>query len=66
MSIQAEIYEIADELRAIASLGLQFAKDSYDKERSGKVMALSARLLASVKGGEIMYHLGGRALRCGV
>ena len=24
------------------------------------------RRLLDVKGGEIMYHLGGRALRCGV
>ena len=49
MSFQAEIYRIADELRAIASLGLQFATDPYDKARSEKVLALSARLLASLE-----------------
>ena len=46
MSFQAEIYQIADEMRAIASLGLQFTEDPYDKERCEKVLALSARLLA--------------------
>ena len=46
---QDDIYQIADELRAIASLGLQFSETSYDKERYEKTLALSARLLASLE-----------------
>ena len=36
--------------------GLELERVSYD----------GALLTPYVKGGEIMYHLGGRALRCGV
>ncbi len=46
---QAAVYEIADELRAIANLGLRFAQVSYDRERYEKTLALSARLVATLE-----------------
>ncbi len=49
MSTLKTIYEIADELRAVASQGLQYAKDDYDKERSERVLALSSRLIATAE-----------------
>ncbi|MEA1977676.1 MAG: NUDIX hydrolase N-terminal domain-containing protein [Chloroflexota bacterium] len=48
MSLQESIYEIADELRGIASSGLHFSSDPYDRERYEKVLALSARLIGSI------------------
>ena len=41
-----ELYQIADELRAIACLGRHFAKNPYDAESYGRVLAASARLIA--------------------
>lgn len=38
------LYEIADELRALANLGLYYTHDNYDRERYEKVLALGARL----------------------
>jgi ADP-ribose pyrophosphatase YjhB (NUDIX family) len=46
MSFEEMIYQIADELRGIASAGLTFSKDPYDRERYEKTMALSARLIS--------------------
>lgn len=48
MSLQESIYEIADELRGIASSGLHFSSDPYDRERYEKVLTLSARLIGSI------------------
>ena len=42
------MYLIADELRAIANLGLRFAESQYDRERSERVLAASARLVAAL------------------
>ena len=49
MSLEEAIYEIADELRGIASSGLFFSNDPYDRERYEKALALSARLIASLE-----------------
>ena len=46
MSFQNSIYQIADELRAVASLGLQYSEDPHARERYEKVMSSSARLLS--------------------
>ncbi|MBI5035074.1 MAG: NUDIX hydrolase N-terminal domain-containing protein [Chloroflexi bacterium] len=43
-----EFYQIADELRAIANLGLQFSDNEYHKERYTRALALSARLIAAL------------------
>jgi 8-oxo-dGTP pyrophosphatase MutT (NUDIX family) len=44
-----ELYQIADELRAIASLGLNFAQNHYEVENYERVLALSARLIAALE-----------------
>lgn len=46
MQLQDNIYQIADELRAVASLGLHFAEESYVEERYSKVLTASARLVS--------------------
>ena len=43
------LYEIADELRAIADYGLMYVQNDYDRDRYQKVQALSARLLAMLE-----------------
>lgn len=49
--MHAELYQIADELRAIASLGLHFCENGYDRERYEHVLQTSARLVAALQGG---------------
>ena len=49
MSIEETVYEIADELRGIASSGLTFTKDPYDRERYERALALSARLVSEIE-----------------
>jgi 8-oxo-dGTP pyrophosphatase MutT (NUDIX family) len=44
-----EFYQIADELRAVAALGLQFTANEYDLERYARVMKASARLIAAME-----------------
>lgn len=46
MSSTEELYQIADELRAVACLGLRFTANDYDVERYKRVLAASARLVA--------------------
>lgn len=48
----SELYTIADELRTLANTGLHYDKDAYARERNHKVLELSARLVASVEGGD--------------
>ncbi len=48
-SSTGELYQIADELRGIASLGLNFATDRYEVENYRRVLALSARLIAALE-----------------
>lgn len=44
------IYRIADELRAIANLGLHYSSNVYDRERYERVLAISARILGLIEG----------------
>lgn len=46
--MKEEIYQIADELRAVANAGLRWAEHGYDKERYEKVLKASARLVAAL------------------
>lgn len=39
------LYEIADELRAIANYGLMYVQNNYDRDRYERVEALSAKIL---------------------
>lgn len=43
------IYQAIDELRAIASLGLHYSKNEYDRERYQQVLAVALRLFASLE-----------------
>ncbi len=49
MDPRDEIYLIADELRSIADMGLHYAQNDYDRERYGRALSLSARLVASIQ-----------------
>ena len=46
-----ELYQIADELRAIANAGLRWSENGYDKERYERVLKASARMLAATENG---------------
>lgn len=48
----ATLYAIADELQAIANLGLMYCENDYDKERYEKVLTTGRRLV-SVLGGKV-------------
>lgn len=59
MTLEESIYEIADELRGLASSGLYFSEDPYDRERYEKVLALSAKLISVIEDrspGELLSH----------
>lgn len=43
--IVEQLYQIADELRGIANLGLRFGENDYDRERYQKVLSASARIV---------------------
>lgn len=45
----AELYQIADELRAIANQGLIYGENAYDRERYQHILAASARLIAAIE-----------------
>jgi ADP-ribose pyrophosphatase YjhB (NUDIX family) len=47
---QDTIYQAIDELRAISSMGLYYAKSEYDKERYQKVLSVALDLLAALEG----------------
>jgi len=49
MSSSEELYRIADELRGIACVGLQFTENCYDREYYERVLAASARLIAAIE-----------------
>lgn len=49
MSLNEILYQIADELRGVASTGLYFCENGYDKERYDQVLHLSARLVAALE-----------------
>ena len=42
------LYQIADELRGVANLGLLFTQNEYDKERCQKVLRASAHIIATL------------------
>jgi ADP-ribose pyrophosphatase YjhB (NUDIX family) len=48
ISSTQEMYLITDELRAVANLGLMFPESHYDRGRSERVLAASARLVAAL------------------
>jgi 8-oxo-dGTP pyrophosphatase MutT (NUDIX family) len=48
-SAMKTLYEIADELRAIADYGLMYVNNEYDRDRYEKVQGLSARLLGMLE-----------------
>ena len=49
--MQQELYQIADELRAIANAGLRWSENGYDRERYEQVLKVSARLVAAAENG---------------
>jgi ADP-ribose pyrophosphatase YjhB (NUDIX family) len=49
MSLTEESYQIADELRAIASTGLLWTDSHYDRERYERILAASARLIGALE-----------------
>lgn len=49
MPMLDELYQIADELRAVASLGLTYEKDGYGVERYKKVLHCSARIVGALE-----------------
>lgn len=48
-SLGETVYAVADELRAIALLGLRYAENAYDRERYERTLGLSARLVAALE-----------------
>ena len=44
--IISRLYSIADELQAVANLGLQYSRNEYDRERYEKVLSASMRLVS--------------------
>jgi 8-oxo-dGTP pyrophosphatase MutT (NUDIX family) len=50
-SMQKVMYQIADELRAIAALGLRYSESGYDHERYEQILKLSARLVSAIENG---------------
>lgn len=44
-----ELYQIADELRAIASLGLRYTESGYDRERYEHILKASARIISTLE-----------------
>src|SRR5262245_43480956 len=54
-----KLIECADELRAIASTGLHFTENLYDRERYDRLLALAARF-ASLAGAGDEAELGAR------
>lgn len=48
MMFQAELYQVADELRAIVNMGLHFSLSAYDTDRYEWALTTSARLVAAL------------------
>ncbi|MBN2500875.1 MAG: NUDIX hydrolase N-terminal domain-containing protein [Anaerolineales bacterium] len=49
MTDTQELYNIADELRAIANTGIHFTDSHYDRTRYEQILQLSARLTATIE-----------------
>ena len=43
-----ELYQIADELRATANIGIRYSNNEYDSDRYHRVLAASARLTSVI------------------
>lgn len=57
----AGLYTIADELQAIATLGLEYARNDYERERYQKVLAASQKIVVIADGQPVInaanqYH----------
>jgi len=50
ITTQEKLYQIADELRAVASAGLRFSEYGYDHERYEQILKASARMVAALGG----------------
>ena len=50
MSLADTVYQIADELRSIANMGLRYSENPFDKERYERILSASARLVADMEG----------------
>ena len=46
---QDTIYQAVDELRSIASMGLYYTSDGYDKERYERILGIALRLMAELE-----------------
>ena len=46
---QETIYQTVDELRAIASMGLLYTQDGYDKERYERILSIALHLMAELE-----------------
>ncbi len=44
-----KLYQIADEIRGVANMGLRYAQDEYDMERYQKVLLASTRIVAALE-----------------
>ena len=49
MTFQDEIYMVAGEMRGIANEGARYADNDYDRQRYGRALSLSARLVSSIE-----------------
>ncbi len=49
MTLTDSLYQIADQLRSVASNGLRFAENGYDRERYEQVLEESARIVAALE-----------------
>jgi len=47
--MKQDLYEIADQLRGVASLGMRYCENGYDRERYEQILKTSARLLAVIE-----------------
>ena len=47
-ALASKLYSIADELRAVANLGLHYAENEHDRERYENVLTASARLVSTL------------------
>jgi ADP-ribose pyrophosphatase YjhB (NUDIX family) len=58
MTTKQTLEDLADELRTIAALGLNFADNEFDEERYRAVISASARLAALARGSDAKTLLG--------
>jgi ADP-ribose pyrophosphatase YjhB (NUDIX family) len=49
LALTQELYQVVEELRFIASWGLHFTQDPYDRERYYRIRAIGSRLVAAIE-----------------